>query len=191
MTATRPAPRSLADTTEAPTGEPAPVADDFELVIGQIMPETGALAFLNSPMIVSIDLAVKDIQARRWQTSAVGPATLPLIPTSPPRRSNRLLGEGAHVIVGAAASGVSQSFIQDPVRRSDSTMLPIQHVTVVLHSTERWILFQDRASRPGSRVDPGQHHRREGATNVAIPARADDWGNALAGCWQRTSTNSG
>ena len=32
--------------TEAPTEEPAPVADDPELVIGQVMPETGALAFL-------------------------------------------------------------------------------------------------------------------------------------------------
>ena len=45
------------DATEAP----APVADDPELVIGQVMPETGALAFLNAPMVVSIDLAVKDI----------------------------------------------------------------------------------------------------------------------------------
>ena len=36
--------------TEAPTEEPAPVADDPELVIGQVMPETGALAFLrNAP----------------------------------------------------------------------------------------------------------------------------------------------
>ncbi len=36
---------------------------DFELVIGSVMPETGSLAFLGTPMIVSVDLAVQDIQA--------------------------------------------------------------------------------------------------------------------------------
>ncbi len=99
------------DATEAPTEEPAPVAEDFELVIGQVMPETGALAFLNAPMIVSIDLAVQDIQAAGGNVRLLtgDSATDPDVA---PETVNRLLGEGAHVIVGAAASGVSQSFIQ-------------------------------------------------------------------------------
>ena len=84
---------------------------DPELVIGQVMPETGALAFLNAPMIVSIDLAVQDIQAAGGNVRLLtgDSATDPDVA---PETVNRLLGEGAHVIVGAAASGVSQSFIQ-------------------------------------------------------------------------------
>ena len=86
-------------------------AGDPELVIGQVMPETGALAFLNAPMIVSIDLAVQDIQAAGGNVRLLtgDSATDPDVA---PETVNRLLGEGAHVIVGAAASGVSQSFIQ-------------------------------------------------------------------------------
>lgn len=169
-----------ADTTEAPTGEPAPVADDFELVIGQIMPETGALAFLNSPMIVSIDLAVKDIQAAGGNVRLLtgDSATDPDVA---PETVNRLLGEGAHVIVGAAASGVSQSFIQ--------TLYDAQIPQCSPSNTSPSFSTQQNAGFYFRTVPPDQAAAlilaniiaAEGATNVAIPARADDWGNALAG----------
>lgn len=167
-------------TTEAPTGEPAPVADDFELVIGQIMPETGALAFLNSPMIVSIDLAVKDIQAAGGNVRLLtgDSATDPDVA---PETVNRLLGEGAHVIVGAAASGVSQSFIQ--------TLYDAQIPQCSPSNTSPSFSTQQNAGFYFRTVPPDQAAAlilaniiaAEGATNVAIPARADDWGNALAG----------
>ena len=105
-----PTAEAVEPTATVEADEPAePAADDFELVIGSVMPETGALAFLGPPMIVSIDLAVEDIQAAGGNVRLLtgDSATDPDVA---PETVNRLLGEGAHVIVGAAASGVSQSF---------------------------------------------------------------------------------
>ena len=167
------------DTTEAPDEEPAPVTDDFELVIGQVMPETGALAFLNPPMIVSIDLAVQDIQAAGGNVRLLtgDSATDPDVA---PETVNRLLGEGAHAIVGAAASGVSQSFIQ--------TLYDAQIPQCSPSNTSPSFSAQENAGFYFRTVPPDQAVAlilanivaADGATNVAIPARADDWGNALA-----------
>ncbi len=168
-----------ADTTEAPIEEPAPVADDFELVIGRVMPETGSAAFLNAPMIVSIDLAVEEIQAAGGNVRLLtgDSATDPDVA---PETVNRLLGEGAHVIVGAAASGVSQSFIQ--------TLYDAQIPQCSPSNTSPSFSTQQNAGFYFRTVPPDQAAAlilanlvaTDGATNVAIPARADDWGNALA-----------
>lgn len=170
---------TLAPDTTAPAEESEPVSDDFELVIGRVMPETGALAFLNPPMIVSIDLAVEDIQAAGGNVRLLrgDSATDPDVA---PETVNRLLGEGAHVIVGAAASGVSQSFIQ--------TLYDAQIPQCSPSNTSPSFSTQDNAGFYFRTVPPDQAVAlilaniiaADGATNVAIPARADDWGNALA-----------
>ena len=161
------------------TEEPAPVADDPELVIGQVMPETGALAFLNAPMIVSIDLAVQDIQAAGGNVRLLtgDSATDPDVA---PETVNRLLGEGAHVIVGAAASGVSQSFIQTLYDAQIPQCSPSN--TSPSFSTQQNAGFYFRTVPPDQAVALilANLVAADGATNVAIPARADDWGNALA-----------
>lgn len=159
------------------TGSPAP--GDAELVIGSVMPETGALAFLSAPMIVSIDLAVEDIQAAGGKVRLLTGDTA-TDPDVAPEAVNRLLGEGAHVIVGAAASGVSQSFIQ--------TLHDAQIPQCSPSNTSPSFSTQDNADYYFRTVPPDQAVAlilsniiaAEGATNVAIAARADDWGNALA-----------
>ncbi len=167
------------DATEAPTEEPAPVADDPELVIGQVMPETGALAFLNAPMIVSIDLAMQDIQAAGGNVRLLtgDSATDPDVA---PETVNRMLGEGVHVIVGAAASGVSQSFIQTLYDAQIPQCSPSN--TSPSFSTQQNAGFYFRTVPPDQAVALilANLVAADGATNVAIPARADDWGNALA-----------
>lgn len=154
-------------------------AGGSELVIGSVMPETGSLAFLSSPMIASIDLAVQDIQAAggnvRLLTGDTGTD-----PDVAPEAVNRLLGEGAHVIVGAAASGVSQSFIQTLSDAQIPQCSPSN--TSPSFSTQANADFYFRTVPPDEAVSPlvAKKVAVDGATNVAIPARADDWGNALA-----------
>ena len=152
---------------------------DAELVIGSVMPETGALAFLGPPMIKSIDLAVQDIQAAggavRLLTGDSGTD-----PDIAPETVNRLLGEGAHAIVGASASGVSQSFIQTLHDAQIPQCSPSN--TSPSFSTQDNADFYFRTVPPDEAVAPilANIIAAEGATNVAITARADDYGNALA-----------
>lgn len=150
-----------------------------ELVIGSVMPETGALAFLVSPMIEGIGLAMEDIAAADGNVRLLTGDTA-TDPDVAPEAVNRLLGEGAHVIVGAAASGVSQSFIQTLYDAQIPQCSPSN--TSPSFSTQENAAFYFRTVPPDEAVSPilASIVATDGATNVAIPARADDWGNALS-----------
>ena len=170
--------------TEAPTqatdaAETAAPAEAVELHIGVVLPSTGALGFLNPPMIESVKLAVADI------LEAGGPITVTYADsgTNPDIASesvNRLLGEGAHVIVGAAASGISQSFIQRLYDDKIPQCSPSN--TSPSFSTQENAAYYFRTVPPDEAVAPiiADEVVADGGTRVAILARADDYGNALA-----------
>ena len=168
-----------AETSEATLAPVPGEGGDEELVIGSMMPETGALAFLSPPMIRSIALAVEDIQAAggnvRLLTGDTGTD-----PDVAPEAVNRLLGEGAHVIVGAASSGISQSFIQTLYDAQIPQCSPSN--TSPSFSTQANAAFYFRTAPPDQAAAPVLANliAADGATNVAIVARADDWGIALS-----------
>ena len=174
-----------ADATAAPepdeTAAPAPApGGDVELVIGRVMPETGALAFLAPPMVEGARLAVEDIQAAGGAVSLLTGDT-GTDPDVAVEAVNRLLGEGAHVIVGAAASGISQSFIQTLYDARVPQCSPSN--TSPSFSTQDNAGYYFRTVPPDEAVSPiiANVVAADGATNVAIVARADDYGSALAG----------
>ncbi|WP_419927728.1 ABC transporter substrate-binding protein [Candidatus Poriferisocius sp.] len=168
----------------------APASGDVELVIGQVMPETGSLAFLNSPMIEGIGLAMEDIVEAGGNVQLLTGDTA-TDPDVAPEAVNRLLGEGAHVIVGAAASGVSQSFIQTLFDAQIPQCSPSN--TSPSFSTQANAGFYFRTVPPDQAVSPilAGIVAADGATNVAIPARADDWGNALSSLLATSFTELG
>ena len=161
------------DTGSAASSQP-------ELVIGRVMPETGALAFLSPPMVEGARLAIEDIQAAGGTVTMLTGDT-GTDPDVAPEAVNRLLGEGAHVIVGAAASGISQSFIQTLYDAQIPQCSPSN--TSPSFSTQDNATFYFRTVPPDEAVSPiiANVVAGDGATNVAIVARADDYGNALAG----------
>lgn len=162
-------------------GQPAgPATGDFELVIGEVLPETGSLSFLASPMIVGVRMAVDDIQAAGGSVRLLRGDTA-TDPDVAPEAVSRLLSEGAQVIVGAAASGVSQSFIQNLYDAQIPQCSPSN--TSPSFSSQQNAAFYFRTVPPDQAVSLilAEIVAADGATNVAIPARADDWGNALSG----------
>ena len=167
-----------------------PGAGGTELVIGQVMPETGSLAFLNSPMIEGIGLAIEDIAEAGGNVRLLTGDTA-TDPDVAPEAVNRLLGEGANVIVGAAASGVSQSFIQTLYDAQIPQCSPSN--TSPSFSTQENAAFYFRTVPPDQAVSPilAGIVAADGATNVAIPARADDWGNALSSLLAKNFTELG
>jgi len=167
----------LVETAEPSASEP--MSGDSELVIGEVLPETGSLAFLASPMIEGVGLAVQDILDAGGNVRLLTGDTA-TDPDVAPETVSRLLGEGAHVIVGAAASGVSQSFIQTLYDAQIPQCSPSN--TSPSFSTQQNAAFYFRTVPPDQAVSPilAGLVAADGATNVAIPARADDWGNALS-----------
>ena len=87
---------------------------DGVLTLGRVLPETGFLDHLGGPMIAGVSLAVEDINAAGGVLGAdVGllefdSGTDPAVATP---NVNSGLAQGADVIIGAAASGVTQSFL--------------------------------------------------------------------------------
>ena len=167
-----------------------PTSGDFELVIGEVLPETGPLAFLASPMIEGVNLAMEDIAAAGGNVRLLTGDTA-TDPDVAPEAVNRLLGEGAHVIVGAAASGVSQSFIQTLYDAQIPQCSPSN--TSPSFTTQENAAFYFRTVPPDQAVSPilAGIVAADGATNVAIPARADDWGNALSSLLAESFTELG
>ncbi|WP_419918136.1 ABC transporter substrate-binding protein [Candidatus Poriferisocius sp.] len=162
----------------------------MELVIGRVLPETGSLAFLAPPMVVGARLAVEDIQAAGGNVRMITGDTATDLDVAP-ETVNRLLGEGAHVIVGAASSGVSQSFIQ--------TLFDAQIPQCSPSNTSPSFSIQDNAGFYFRTVTPddaqapllANHVAARGATNVAIVARADDYGNQLSKLTQAELADAG
>lgn len=168
------------DTTEAEV-EINPATD--RLVIGRVLPDTGPLSFLGPPMIVGVNLAIEDINAAGGvlgQPVELLEADEGETPQIAREGVVRMLGQGANVIVGAAASGSSQEFIQ---LLSDNSIPQCSGSnTSPSFSTQDNADFYFRTVPPDDRVAPIIADRviADGRTNVAVVARADDYGQALA-----------
>ena len=160
----------------AADGGNAPVA----LTIGSVLPETGTLGPLGIPIIAGVALAVADINAAGGDVTLLerDSGTDPDLATE---AVNSLLAEGAHVILGAAASGVTQAFIQTLF---DGEILQCSpSATSPSFSTQDNAGFFFRTVPPDEAVSPiiADEVVADGGTRVAIVARADDYGNALGG----------
>lgn len=149
------------------------------LVIGQVLPETGALGPLGVPMIEAAQLAVDDINAAGGEITLLeaDSGTDPDIAT---QAVDRVRGEGAQVILGAAASGVTQSFIQ--TLHDEKIVQCSPSATSPSFSTQENATYFFRTVPPDEAVAPviADEVAADGHTRIAIVARADDYGNALA-----------
>lgn len=165
-----------ADEEAAPTGD--------ALVLGQMFPETGDLAFLGPPQVVGVDLAIEDINA----AGGVFGQDVEVIRGDEAgdeavarEESDRLLAEGAQAILGAAASGMSQAIIQnlfdnEVIQCSGSNTAPD-------FSTQDNAGFYFRTPTPDSLVGPvwGAELVSANVQTLAVAGRADDYGEALRG----------
>ncbi|MCY4639355.1 MAG: ABC transporter substrate-binding protein [Chloroflexi bacterium] len=158
--------------------------------VGAVLPASGSLSSIGLPMLEAVRLAESDIRAAGGLLT-ITHADSGTDPAAAPAAVDWLLGEGVEAIVGAGASGVSQSFIETLYREripqcSGSNTSPA-------FSTQESAAYyirtvpSDRAIAPllaGLITDDG--HGR-----VAIVARDDDWGRSLAGELARRLSESG
>jgi branched-chain amino acid transport system substrate-binding protein len=107
-----------ANTGNTGSEEPEEAPDgDGVFHVGTILPETGNLAFLGPPEIAAVQLAVQEIEESDFEFDVEltqrdsGDASTDIATQS----AAELIDAGADVLIGAASSGVSFTFIQQVV----------------------------------------------------------------------------
>jgi ABC-type branched-subunit amino acid transport system substrate-binding protein len=156
---------------------------DDKLDIGYILPESGPLAFLGAPQIEGVRLAIADINEAggvNGQDVTLETGDEAGDAAQAQEAAARLINAGVDAIVGAAASGMSQEFIQlthdnEIVQCSASNTSPA-------FSDQDNNAYYFRTVPPDEAVAPiiADEVVADGAQNIVIAARADDYGVALA-----------
>ncbi len=163
-----------------PTAEPEPTSalTVVSLQIGAVHPETGPIAPLAAPAREAGFLAVADINAAGGDVTLTGAdsATNPEIAIE---AVNRLLAEGADVILGPAASSVTQAVIQTLYDQRIPQCSPSAQSPAF--STQENAAYFFRTVPPSQTVAPIIVNvvAGEGATRVALIGRGDEDGIAV------------
>jgi len=184
------------ETTESPEATEAPAAKgDGELVVGQLLPQTGDLAFLGPPEFAGVDLAVEEIN------DAGGVLGKPVksvradsgdgSPNIAPGETDNLLSAGADVIVGAASSSVSLSVIDKIVNAGVVQISPANTSTAFDTYDDKGLYFRTAPSDVLQGAVLANTLVEDGHQNVAILARQDSYGEALANQVEKVFTESG
>jgi ABC-type branched-subunit amino acid transport system substrate-binding protein len=172
---------SSAPSSSAPAGK-----GDGTLTVGTLLPQTGDLAFLGPPEFAGVQTAVDDINAAGGvlgkQVTQIKADSGDGTPDIAGAQTDKLLDGNADVVIGAAASSVSLSVLDKIAGAGVVQFSPANTSTV----------FDD------PKVDPKNAYFRtapsdvlqgavlsntiieDGKTNVAILARQDAYGEALA-----------
>lgn len=183
------APEDAPSPTATATGEtPEPAEDaatnepDGTLQLGYILPESGPLSLLGPPQISAIELALEEINGaggvlgEEVSLSAGDEAGDPTVAF---QTAERLLDEGVDAIIGAASSGMSLAFV-DAVTNAGVVQCSGSNTSPTFTDySDNGLYFR---TAPSDRI-----HGRvlaeaiidDGHTDVAILARADDYGQGL------------
>ncbi len=149
------------------------------LNIGTLLPETGALAFLSEPLVLAVDMAIRDINAAGGVNGADVTLTKGDSGTDPDIANttvDRLLTENVNAIVGAAASGITGSVIEKITSAGVTQCSPSNTAAGLGTSGDDGYYFRTAPSDDLQAPALANVVLGDGYTNVAVVSRADDYG---------------
>ena len=157
---------------------------DGTLTIGTLLPQSGDLAFLGPPEIAGVNLAIKEIndgggvlgKPVKLVQADSGDGT----PNIAPSETDKLLRGGADVIVGAASSSVSLSVIDRITQAGVVQISPANTSTAFDTYADQGLYFRTAPSDVLQGQVMASTLIGDGKQNVAILARQDSYGEALA-----------
>ena len=167
-------------TDDSAQGEPD---EGGPLTLAYLLPETGQLAFLGPPIIGGFQLAVSQINeaggTNGHEVISEGGDEGDGDGTIANQTADRLLAGGVDAIVGAASSGISLTII-DKVTGAGVAMCSPSNTSPTFTSYDDGGLYF-RAAPTDALQGPvlAEQIVASGGTNVAILARADDYGQGL------------
>jgi len=177
-------------TAEEPTSgggsseEPAAPKGDGTLTIGTLLPQTGDLAFLGPPEFAGVDLAVQEINEAggvlgkpvKQVKADSGDGT----PNIAPQETTNLLDSGSDVVIGAASSSVSLSVIDKITGAGVVHYSPANTSTAFDTYDDKGLYFRTAPSDVLQGAVLANLVASDGFSNIAILARQDSYGEALA-----------
>ncbi|MGZ5371490.1 ABC transporter substrate-binding protein [Aeromicrobium sp.] len=168
---------------------------DGVLTVGTLLPQTGDLAFLGPPEIAGVDLALKQIN------DAGGVLGKPVekskadsgdgTPKIAPGSVDKLLSAKSDVIIGAASSSVSLSVIDKIISAGVVQFSPANTSTAFDTYDDKGLYFRTAPSDVLQGNVLGNLVLQDGAKNVAIIARQEAYGEALADNVEKTIKDQG
>jgi len=181
-------------TSESPSPDEE-VTGDGELVVGQLLPQTGDLAFLGPPEFAGVDLAIEEINAAGGvlgkPVKSVRADSGDGSPNIAPGETDNLLAAGSDVIIGAASSSVSLSVIDKIVNAGVVQISPANTSTAFDSYDDQGLYFRTAPSDVLQGAVMADLLIKDGHDNVAILARQDSYGEALANQVETVFTESG
>ena len=159
-------------------------AGDGVVKFAGILPLTGALAFLSPPEIAGAELAIQDINAAggvlgqpvTWTAEDSSDGDHPEIA---PASATKVLSEGADVVIGAAASGVTRLII-DQVTKAKVTQISMSNTAPDLSTwDDGGYYFRTAPSDLLQGAIVGNTIVTDGNANVAIIYQQTSYGEGL------------
>jgi len=168
---------------------------DGQLVVGSLLPATGDLANLGPPEFAGIDLAVKDINEAggvlgkdiKDVDADSGDGTPKIAPGS----VDKLLNGKVDTIIGAASSSVSLSVIDKIINAGVVHFSPANTSTAFDTYDDKGMYFRTAPSDVLQGNVLGNLVLQDGAKSVAILARQEAYGEALADNTEKTIKDQG
>jgi branched-chain amino acid transport system substrate-binding protein len=158
--------------------------DDGVLTIGTLLPETGSLAFLGPPEFAGVDLAVQEIIDSGLMTAdeirSVHGDSGDTSTDIANQTVDRLLGEDADVIVGAASSGVTLTVIDKIIGAGVLQISPANTAKSLSVYEDEGLYFRTAPSDILQGQVLGEIITEDGHATLGILALQDPYGEGLA-----------
>jgi ABC-type branched-subunit amino acid transport system substrate-binding protein len=170
------------EATDEPT-EAEAAGDGEALQMAYILPETGDLSFLGPPIIAGFELAIADINeaggVNGVEVASSGGDEGDGDGTVANATADQLLADGAHVTIGAASSSRSLAIIDKITGAGVVQCSPSNTSPTFTNYDDGGLYF--RAAPTDALQGPvlAEQIVAAGGTNVALLARADDYGQGL------------
>ena len=169
---------------------------DGVLTVGSLLPSTGDLAFLGPPEFAGVDLAVQDINEAG---GVLGKDSVPSkadsgdgTPKIAPGSVDKLLNAKVDTIIGAASSSVSLSVIDKIISAGVVHFSPAENTSTEFDTyDDKGMYFRTAPSDVLQGNVLGNLVLQDGAKSVAIMARQDSYGEALAENTEKTIKDQG
>lgn len=165
------------------------------LKIGTVLPETGSLAFLGPPEFAAVEVAVREINAAG---GVLGNPVVTIRGDSGDDRTDtanqtvdRELGQGAQVIIGAAASGVTKLVIDKITGAGVVEFSPANTSDEFTCWPDKGLYFR---TAPPDRLQAqalAALMAGDGAQRISILARNDPYGSGLASNTEKNLRDAG
>jgi ABC-type branched-subunit amino acid transport system substrate-binding protein len=177
---------SAASTKTPPKGKkarPGDASDDQKpLIVGGLLPKTGDLAIAYPPMAAGAALAIREINAAggvlgkpvTWKDGDDG--TSPAVAKATVAKH---VADGASIIIGAGASGISREVLPDVVKAGKILFSPSNTDSSLTDVEDKGLYF--RTAPPDSLQGRALADvvLRDGSQKIVIVARKDSYGEGL------------